>query len=363
MYFNRKKTLKLTGLFILFTVSSYAQVISFDSKEHDFGTFTKSQTGEGVTCEFVYTNTGNSPLVLNRVVASCGCTTPEWTREPIAAGKKGSIIVTYNAASTGTFSKTITVYSNSKDGMVTLKVKGKADPFIERVEDSYPIDLGGGILMVKNELNFINVTKNEPKTLIVDFINTNKQDVKISLSKVAKPLRVNLLSEKVKAQSRSSVMVTFDAKDSKEWGKQEVYFYVLPAGVSASAKNRVKVTANIIDDIEDMTADQKKNAANLSFSTRNIDLGEMKVNEKKKESFTITNVGKAPLIIYAINTDSNSLIAKPDKTTIAPGKSTKVRITFSPVKPNDLRQQKIAFITNAPNALNAIVEIEVLAKR
>jgi len=363
MYFNWKKTMTLAGLLLFFAGVSYAQVISFDTKEHDFGTFTKSQTGEGVTYEYLYTNTGDSPLVLNRVVPSCGCTTPEWTREPIAAGKKGSIKVTYNAASTGPFSKTITVYSNSKDGFVTLKIKGTVNPYIERVEDSYPIDLGGGILMVKNELNFINVTKNEPKTLVVDFINTNKEDAKISLSKVAKPLRVNLLSDKVRGQSRSSIMVTFDAKDSKEWGKQEAYFYVLPAGVSASAKNRIKVTANIIDDIEDMTADQKKNAANLSFSTRNLDLGEMKVNEKKKESFTITNVGKAPLIIYAINTETDNLIVKPDKTTVAPGKSTKVRITFSPVKPSELRLQKVSFITNAPNALNAIVEIEVLAKK
>ncbi|MDD4636581.1 MAG: DUF1573 domain-containing protein, partial [Bacteroidales bacterium] len=228
---------------------------------------------------------------------------------------------------------------------------------------AYPIDLGGGILMVKNELNFINVTKDEPKTLVVDFINTNKQDVKMSLSKVTKPLRVNLLSEKVRGQSRSSILITFDAKDSKVWGKQEVYFYVTPAGVTTSARNRVKVTANIIDDITSMTAEQKKNAANLSFSTRNLDLGEMKVNEKKKESLTITNNGKSPLIIYAVNTDTDNLIAKPDKNVIAPGKSTKVKITFNPIKPEDLRPQKIAFITNAPNALNAIVEIEVLAKR
>ncbi len=363
MYFNWKKTMTLAGLLLFFAGVSYAQVISFDTKEHDFGTFTKSQTGEGVTCEFIYTNTGNSPLVLNRVVASCGCTTPEWTREPIAAGKKGSIKVTYNAASTGPFSKTITIYSNSKDGFVTLNVKGKVDPYIERVEDSYPIDLGGGILMVKNELNFINVTKNEPKTLVVDFINTNKTAVKLSLSKVAKPLRVSLISEEVKAQSRSSILVTFDAKESKEWGKKEVSFYVLPAGVNASDKNRIKVTANIIDDISDMTADQKKNAAHLSFSTRNLDLGEIKVNEKKNDSFTITNDGKSPLIIYAINGETENMIVKSDKMTIAPGKSTKVRITFSPKKTNELRQQKIAFITNAPNALNAIVEIEVLPKK
>lgn len=363
MYINWKKTMTMTGLFLFFAGISYAQVISFEKLEHDFGTFTRSQTGEGVTCEFVYTNTGTSPLVLNRVVASCGCTTPEWTREPIAAGKQGSIKVTYNAASTGTFSKTITVYSNSKDGMVTLKVKGKAEPYVERVEDAYPVDLGGGILMVKNELNFINVTKDEPKTLVVDFINTNKQDVKISLSKVAKPLRVNLLSEKVRGQSRSSLMITFDAKDSKVWGKQEIYFNMVPAGVTASAKNRIKVTANIIDDISNMSAEQKKNAANLSFSTRNLDLGEMKVNEKKKESLTITNNGKTPLVIHAINTETENMIVKADKNVIAPGKSTKVRITFTPNKKDDLKPQKIAFITNAPNALNAIVEIDILEKR
>lgn len=77
----------------------------------------------------------------------------------------------------------------------------------------------------------------------------------------------------------------------------------------------------------------------------------------------ITNNGKTPLVIHAINTETENMIVKADKNVIAPGKSTKVRITFTPNKKDDLKPQKIAFITNAPNALNAIVEIDILEKR
>ncbi len=57
------------------------------TKEHDFGKF-KEEAGRQ-TFDFIVTNTGTEPLMIQNVVASCGCTTPEWTRQPIPAGGKG----------------------------------------------------------------------------------------------------------------------------------------------------------------------------------------------------------------------------------------------------------------------------------
>jgi hypothetical protein len=96
-------------------------VISFTSNVYDYGTIEQGGNGD---CEFVFTNKGNSPLLLTNVRASCGCTTPNWTREPIQPGKEGVIKVKYDTNRIGAFNKTITVNSNAVNSTLMLSVKG-----------------------------------------------------------------------------------------------------------------------------------------------------------------------------------------------------------------------------------------------
>jgi len=99
--------------------------IIFASKAHDYGTVVQGADG---SCEFVFTNKGKAPLILNDVKASCGCTVPEWTRTPVAPGEKGTIKVTYNTNNIGTFSKSITVNSNAVNSPLVLTIKGNVTP-------------------------------------------------------------------------------------------------------------------------------------------------------------------------------------------------------------------------------------------
>jgi len=99
--------------------------IQFETTEHDFGTI--PEKGDG-TFAFVFKNTGKDPLILNNVRSSCGCTVPEWPKEPIKRGNKETIKVSYNTRITGSFSKSITVYSNAEGDPVVLHIKGKVEP-------------------------------------------------------------------------------------------------------------------------------------------------------------------------------------------------------------------------------------------
>ncbi|MDO4755979.1 MAG: DUF1573 domain-containing protein [Parabacteroides sp.] len=101
-------------------------VISAEVTSHDFGSF-KEADGD-VSHTFVIKNIGEGPLVLTRVIASCGCTTPEWTKEPIAPGKTGDVKITYNPKGRpGPFVKTISIYSNGKSGSFILTVRGNVE--------------------------------------------------------------------------------------------------------------------------------------------------------------------------------------------------------------------------------------------
>jgi hypothetical protein len=101
-----------------------APVIIFEKVIHDFGTI--PYNGDG-TCEFVFKNTGKEPLILQNCQASCGCTVPEWPKDPILKKKTGVVKVKYNTTRVGNFQKTITVTSNASNSPITLTIKGTVD--------------------------------------------------------------------------------------------------------------------------------------------------------------------------------------------------------------------------------------------
>ena len=101
--------------------TSVSDSIVFEKIVHDYGTIDQSSSGE---TEFVFVNKGNEPLVLFNVIASCGCTSPEWTKTPVPPGGKGSIKVKYNTEILGSFTKSITVASNAVNSNVTLIIRG-----------------------------------------------------------------------------------------------------------------------------------------------------------------------------------------------------------------------------------------------
>lgn len=114
-------------VFLAATLFSFAQETATPADQlklkettHDFGSIPK---GKPVYYSFEITNTGITPLKLDDVHASCGCTTPEWSREPIAPGATAQIRVGYNAATEGPFEKNITITYNSNQSKI-LFIKG-----------------------------------------------------------------------------------------------------------------------------------------------------------------------------------------------------------------------------------------------
>ncbi len=102
--------------------------IKFDKTSHNFGTF--SEDSPKVTCTFKFTNTGDKLLVIHQAIASCGCTVPQYPKEPIKPGEGGEITVTYDGTGKfpGHFKKSITIRTNAKKEIVRLYVEGDMTP-------------------------------------------------------------------------------------------------------------------------------------------------------------------------------------------------------------------------------------------
>ena len=129
---------------ILFTANiSFAQEetkskgkgeMKFEKTHHDFGVFAPDTAI--LTFDFVFTNVGKEPIIIHQASASCGCTVPEYTLEPIMPGGKGKISVTYNGKGRrpGVFRKSITVHNNGKHTPVRLYIEGE-------MIDTTPVEL------------------------------------------------------------------------------------------------------------------------------------------------------------------------------------------------------------------------------
>jgi hypothetical protein len=110
--------------------------IEFTETQHDFGEI--KFDGDG-SVEFRFTNTGRSPLILDNVRSTCGCTVPEWTKKPVAPSDSGTIRVIYDTHRVGAFSKALIVYSNAANSPVRIFIKGTVLPFEESSSDSTKI--------------------------------------------------------------------------------------------------------------------------------------------------------------------------------------------------------------------------------
>ncbi|KAA3437970.1 DUF1573 domain-containing protein [Rufibacter hautae] len=157
-------------------------ILTFEKDTHEFG-----NVSEGVQAvyEFKFKNTGNQPVVISHVQASCGCTTPEWPKEAILPGKTGVVKAGYNSAGRpGAFSKTLTITSNGKPETQSLFIKGTVVPkdaapapsahSAEEVAKSPKIDVAS------TTFDFGKLEKGQKATAKFTLKNTGKTDLNVT---------------------------------------------------------------------------------------------------------------------------------------------------------------------------------------
>ncbi|MCC6251001.1 MAG: DUF1573 domain-containing protein [Bacteroidia bacterium] len=114
-------------------VKASSAEITFAKDIHDFGTINKGDNG---TFEFNFKNSGKEPLIISNAQGSCGCTVPQWPKEPIAPGGTGVIKVTYDTKRIGAFTKTVTITSNAQTSSKVLTIKGMVNDI--PAEETFP---------------------------------------------------------------------------------------------------------------------------------------------------------------------------------------------------------------------------------
>lgn len=326
-------------------------VIEFKKTTHNFGTFPE-ENGR-VQCQFVFVNKGTTDLILQKVRASCGCTTPDWTKTPVAPGDSGVVNATYNASGRpGAFTKTITVTSNA--GEQRLTIKGEVIPKAKKVEDEYPFSTGDLRLKSKN-IYLHKITHPSQKAETLKIYNNGATDAKIIVKEIPSYMTVNVQKEVLKPKEEGELVITYDSNKSQEWGAVTSSFKV---GVEGSPLMQINVNATIVEDFSNLTEDQKKNAPSIQVGSV-IPLGEIAAGSKKSFKFAVKNDGVNDLVIRRVSCqDENISLTKPKKG-IKAKKSADVVFT---IDTKDMKagefNKRITIISNDPNASQKVISIK-----
>jgi hypothetical protein len=348
--------------------AQYAQTkMQVSATEHDFGTF-KEEAGRQ-TFDFIVTNTGTDPLVIQNVVASCGCTTPEWTKQPIAAGAKGKVTAIYDPKDRpGPFNKTLSVYTNSKPEVVVLTIKGEVVPHEKTVEELFTFPVGA-IRFESNHLAFTNVKKTEKKIRVMQLINTSAAPVKVEFDGIPAYMTLKANPETLKPGQKGLVEGSYDATKNAGWGNVSDMIKIKLNGVPQE-NVFYYVSANLVEDFSALSKEELANAPVFKVASTTYDLGKIKGSTQNEVEFKFTNEGKSDLLIRHIRATCGCTAIQQGNQGIGikPGESSSIKATFNSGSYNGKVTKAIYVYTNDPKnsevvlMLNADVEQPAVAK-
>lgn len=345
----------IIGVLLVVSVSTaLAQAkITFNNTEHDFGQFNE-QDGI-VVAVFSFTNAGTAPLIINNVTATCGCTTPEWTREPIPPGKSGEIKVGYNPASRpGPFRKSVNVYSNTQPAITILNISGNVLQRPKTIEEEYPRAMGN-LRFRANFLSLGNIPNTKTQTGELEFINSTDKIVKAAVHRAPAHLNVRFEPAEVKPGEKGKMVINYNASKVQSYGYNVDRIYISVDDIKESSMT-FSVAANIEEDFSSLTAEQKANAPVASFNSLVHDFGVLRMGQTISHTFKLTNNGKSDLLIRNVKTSCGCTTTK-NANVAKPGETIDFTVTFNSTGKRGRQNRSLTVITNDPNNSSIVLRM------
>ena len=285
-----------------------ADVIRFDRKVHDFGDVL---IAEGpVSCIFTFTNIGKAPLVIHNVISSCGCTTPDWTREPVKPGATGTIQATFsNDQGPYPFDKTLTVYvgvgSSSLDRPVLLRLRGVSHEQKKDLDELFTTHIGN-LGLRKTEVSIGYIDQGVVKSDQMQVANLSKGELTVATASVTPGLTVTVTPNPIPARSMARLTYTVNPAEMGRtaWGRQQYDVTFRLNGRDYSDK--LSVSGVIKDNFEKLSKEDIERAGIPVVDRSYFEFGEVKKGATVNATYSIRNKGKNPLTIHHIDGRGNA---------------------------------------------------------
>lgn len=366
--------MKLRFKLILLTLASILSItvisaqnnaqISVDELSYNFGTI--NEADGPASHVFIIRNTGTGPLVITRVTASCGCTQPEYSKEPIAPGKTGELKITFDPKGRpGPFHKTISIYSNGRKGTFNLTVKGEVKPKSIQPVITYPYSIGELKLHTKTIL-YSSIRPEETLGEQIHIMNDSQRDLTIRLDKLPNYFTVDVNPATLQPGETGEITILLEGKMVKRKGRITAE---LPVIVNSSEPKEtighIQIAANLIDNFNKLSASEKAQAPVAQLSGTLLEFGLLQtkggiiplIGGKASISFDITNTGKSPLLIYSVTCDDDRLDISGGKRELKPGATATFKVSVRPKDVKTRMESLINVVCNDPNGPVRLIKV------
>lgn len=334
-----------------------AEPINFQEKIHDFGTI--REEGGNADFEFVFTNSSGRTISILNVQPSCGCTTPGWTKEPIANGKSGTIKASFNPLGRpGFFNKTLTVTTDLSATPIVLQIKGNVltnsmENDVTRLET-----VSGNLRFKSNSLNMGKVYFNKalPATEFKIY-NAGDKPVRF-LSVVAPPYLKVVMPESIEPNATITGQFLFDAKMKNQYGfvSESVELITDDEGFE---RKPISVYATIEDYFAPLSETEKAKAPVLSLGAEPLDFKQVRMGTSVLREVVVKNTGKQELEIRALQPNCSCIKAEAKTAKVKPGGETTLAVTLTGQGRRGTQNKAVTIYSNDP--VNPVQRISIVA--
>jgi hypothetical protein len=354
--------LAVTLLFATSMAAQKAPQISTDELVFNFGNIAEA---DGLASHvFVIKNTGNAPLVINRITASCGCTQPEWTKEPIPGGGTGEVKITYNPKGRpGPFYKTVSIFSNAKKGSYNLAIKGDVSAKVADIIINYPYSIGN-LKMDTKKVLFSSIHQEEMLVEKIAINNSGNVPLSLSVGKVPDYLSVTFHPKTITSHETGEIDLLMNARAAKKKGRVggDIDLIVKAIG-QREVTGKIEVRANIIDNFSKLSSSDKAEAPVAQLSGTLLEFGNLSDGSKSVKkgkltgTFDITNAGKSNLTIYSITCDDPSVEISGMKKELRPRQKATIKVSIRPSEIKNRLETLVNVVCNDPNGPIRLIKV------
>lgn len=345
---------------LLATLNLYgqqAQPLTFRETTHDFGKI-REDAGEAVH-EFTFTNTSSQPVTILKVVASCGCTTPGWTTEPVLPGQSGFVKGSYNPSGRpGYFNKSLTVTTSAGGSPVLLYLKGTVTND-ELETDVTRLRISSGNLMLHTrEINFGKIFINRPAA-VQEFVVYNSGQQPIVVTSVNAPAYITVAHpDTIGVNQQQTIKVIYNAMLKNQYGFVSDNIELVTDDASLPLKS-FPVYATIEEFFLPLSPAEKERAPIMALTTSSIDFGTIRDGASQEREITIRNPGKKELIIRAIQPNCRCLSIGVNEMKIPPGTEAKVGVIWKAEGKKGAQHKAVTIYSSDP--VNPVQRIALTA--
>lgn len=328
-------------------IAQQLKPVQFQEEVHDFGYV--DQEGGAVTYAFQFSNTSNRPIRILSVQASCGCTTPDWTRDPVAPGAGGFIQASFNPKGRpGYFNKSLTVTTDFDPNPVILQIKGQVSSGTGLPDESLFRSSKGSWRLKTSSFNVGKVLlKDEFTTRDFPVMNGGENPVTFLRTEGPAYLRAEVVPVTLQPGDQGKIRIQYNGKLKGEYGFQSDRLYIHTDDAEEPVKS-FSVYATLEEYFPVLSREDLQKAPALQVSEPAFDMGKIKQEQESSHQVMITNAGHSRLSIRAIQPNCSCIKATSTQNEIRPGDQATVTITFNPHDRLGTQQKSVTVYSNDP---------------